>query len=461
MRRFFNGWCIAAATAAWLCPLRAETTHVVQDMSRAPVIGGERVQPKAWTLEAALSEALRNSPDARIAQERLAASKAVVELADSAVYPKLSAGAGYMQTDNPMQSFGNILNERSYSPSIDFNDPGQTDAFNTGLYLKYDLYTGGATSARREGARSMDVSSQYDRDAVYSALSEEVARAYFSIVQSREMEASVLKSQEALQESLRVARELEAAGKLLKSERLNVEVQFLNTEEALLAIRHQQEISQRRFAALLGMERFEKIEIAPQDPALAALKAPAGVDPVARPEYSALEKKAEAAGHAVHAAAAGQLPTVSLLGGYEYVRGWRLDGWGDSWTGAVVVQIPLFDGFATRARVREATAKVNEYNQQLRKLELDLRVELEKARLTYELTCKQYDLSERQLEQAQESARLIRERFAVGGTLSTELLNAESRLLAARIKHDLARNSKMLTCLQWRRALGLSLLPNS
>jgi len=444
-----------------LWPLHAASTHVVQDMRGVPVIGGARAQPKAWTLEAALSEALRNSPDARIAQERLAASKAVVELADSAVYPKLSAGAGYMQTDNPMQSFGNILNERSYSPSIDFNDPGQTDAFNTGLYLKYDLYTGGATSARRAGARSMDESSQYDRDAVYSALSEEVARAYFSIVQSREMEASILKTQGALQESLRVAQELENAGKLLKSERLNVEVQLLGTEEALLAIRHQYAISQRRFAALLGMETFEKIDIAPQDPALAALKAPDGTDAVARPEYSAMEKKVDAAAHALHVAAAGQLPTVSLLGGYEYVRGWRLDGWGDSWTGAVVVQIPLFDGFATRARVREATAKVNEYTQQLRKIELDLRVELERARLNYELACKQYDLSMRQMEQAQESARLIRERFAVGGTLSTELLNAESRLLESRIKNDLARNSKMLTCLQWRRALGLSLLPNT
>ena len=50
-----------------------------------------------------------HNPDARIAQQRIAAAQAGLEQADSAFWPKLQVQSSYTRTDNPMMVFGSIL----------------------------------------------------------------------------------------------------------------------------------------------------------------------------------------------------------------------------------------------------------------------------------------------------------------------------------------------------------------
>ena len=63
-----------------------------------------------WTLERALEYALTHNPDARLAQQRIAAAEAGFEQANSAFWPQLQIQSSYTRTDNPMLVFGNILN---------------------------------------------------------------------------------------------------------------------------------------------------------------------------------------------------------------------------------------------------------------------------------------------------------------------------------------------------------------
>src|SRR6187402_1791356 len=67
-----------------------------------------------WTLKRALDYAHSHNPDARIAQQRIAAAQAGLEQANSAFWPRLQVESGYTRTDNPTLAFGNILNQRSY-----------------------------------------------------------------------------------------------------------------------------------------------------------------------------------------------------------------------------------------------------------------------------------------------------------------------------------------------------------
>lgn len=76
-----------------------------------------------WTLERALDYALAHNPDARLAEQRMAAAQAGLEPANSAFWPRLQFQSSYTRTDNPMMVFGSILNQRAYNPSLNFNDP--------------------------------------------------------------------------------------------------------------------------------------------------------------------------------------------------------------------------------------------------------------------------------------------------------------------------------------------------
>ena len=81
-----------------------------------------------WTLAQAVEFALEHSPDLHMALQRLQAAGAMIEVAGSFARPTLTLGGEYSQTDMPMLSFGNILNQGAFDDSIDFNDPGRTDS---------------------------------------------------------------------------------------------------------------------------------------------------------------------------------------------------------------------------------------------------------------------------------------------------------------------------------------------
>ena len=91
--------------------------------------------PETWTAELAVSYALQMNPEVHIALQRLAKAAAMVEGAMANDYPSIFLVAEYSQTNTPMYSFGNILNQGAFDNSIDFNDPGRTDNLN----LKADI----------------------------------------------------------------------------------------------------------------------------------------------------------------------------------------------------------------------------------------------------------------------------------------------------------------------------------
>ena len=69
---------------------------------------GRGAQP--WTLEASLQFALTNNPDAILARHRIAAAQAGLEQANATFWPRLQFQSSYTRTDNPMVTFGSILN---------------------------------------------------------------------------------------------------------------------------------------------------------------------------------------------------------------------------------------------------------------------------------------------------------------------------------------------------------------
>src|SRR5210317_602214 len=83
--------------------------------------------PDAWTARRAIEFARQNNPDSHLAVQRMLQAEAMVRKADVGFYPHLELFGSYSQTNNPMYSFGNIINQGKFAPDIDFNDPGRTD----------------------------------------------------------------------------------------------------------------------------------------------------------------------------------------------------------------------------------------------------------------------------------------------------------------------------------------------
>src|SRR5215831_181695 len=123
-----------------------------------------------WTLEDCLQQTLTNNPSSLLARNRIIAAQAGLEQANAAFWPRLQFQSGYTWTDNPMLAFGNILNQRAFSPSLNFNDVPDVDDLNTRGLLTVPLYAGGKNQAGREAAKANAEASRHDSEAVRNTL---------------------------------------------------------------------------------------------------------------------------------------------------------------------------------------------------------------------------------------------------------------------------------------------------
>ena len=404
-----------------------------------------------WTLERALQQAMAGNPDARLAQQRIAAAQAGLEQASAAFWPKLQFQSSYTGSDNPMQVFGSILNQRAYSTSLDFNDVPAVDDLNTRGMVTIPLYAGGKNVATRKAASANTEAARQDNAAVRNALGLEVARGFYTVLKTRQFIQAAEAAVKALEGSLGVAQKRLEAGSLLKSGVLDIEVRLAQAREELVRARNANALALRSLRNLLGIESgdFDVADTAP------AASAPEFGDFSGRPELAAARHRERAAEQQVRAAKGTYLPRVSAFGSADYDYGWKYDHGGDSYTGGALLQWDLWDGKLTKAKVAEANANLASAREEVRKVHLALDLELEQARLDLKAVNERLRVTERVVAQAAESESLTRARFEQERALSTDLIDSEAALLSARVRRAEAEADKRIAVASVRKALGL------
>ena len=417
---------------------------------------GLRAEP--LTLPASVAEALRAGSDASLVSERLELASALEAEAQSVLWPRLSLRGSYAQTNSAMGGFGMMLEQRTFDNFVDFNRPGRLDNATAAVDFSYRLYAGGADAARVRAASAQRVASEQQSQADLAEISTAVVRAFLDYRQSARIREALSSSRSALDASLKVAIASEEEGRLLKAERLNLSVQLAQVDQQLLVADSLVRLSARRLLILLGRPAGEVVEIASL-PNVAAWPIEAPKDTALRPEILAMRQRVAAAVEGVALADAGRLPTVDFQASYQNDQGWVRSGSGTSWTAGVVARYNLIDGHESSSRSRAARAELRAAEIALRKLEAEMGFDLARARLLSGQADSRIRVSAMAVEQADESARLTRERFQAGKALSAELISVEARLAEARLQLAAAESDQVSARIALRRALAQPLFP--
>ena len=408
--------------------------------------------PEIWTARQAVNFARQNNPDSQLAAQRMLEAEAMVQKADVGFYPQVELFGSYSQTNNPMYSFGNILNQGEFTPGIDFNDPGRTDNLGLGVGVQYRFYNGGQDMAHKNAAKAgVDLSSAAS-DAVILRLEFEVFRSFQRIVEGEKVIQARQKALEAITSSLVVARSRFEAGDLLKHDLLNLEVEQSQATENLLQAQHDLEMAKRIFLTLLGLPGDDlQMEIeAAEYPVL-----PGNPDPLQRPELKKLAAALQGAESELAAARGSRLPTVDGFARYSYDQGTILNGNGDSWLAGVNLNFKVFDGHQAAAEIALIEARLGALRAEQRKLELALGLEVNQAKLALVLARQRQQVTQKMVDQAVESESLTKARFDAGVLLVSELIDSENRLTDARVRHALASSAVQIAIADLRRAAGL------
>lgn len=119
-----------------------------------------------------------------------------------------------------------------------------------------------------------------------------------------------------------------------------------------------------------------------------------------------------------------------------------------------MIEIPLFNGGATVAKVREEKAKQSAAQKRLVKLEKQIELEVRTAALNIQSASARIDAARSGQEQAQESSRIERMKYELGKGTIIDTLDSESSLLQADVTYYRALADYHIATAKLRLATG-------
>lgn len=408
-----------------------------------------------WSLDETIRYALENNPDIQMAQAAIEASEAKVEQAKAAFRPQVNLETSYMMTNLPMNAFGSILNQGVFDNGLDFNDPGQVDNLNLTGSVQYSLYQGGIRKAQLQASRYSHSAMEHREQAVHQQIKFAVIRTWNQIVQAKEFFKSQESNVNALSQNLKVAQQQFDAGKFLKTEVLNLEVQLAQAKESRVSAQLSEELANQALLNLLGSD--DTTLLATINPQQDNLFEDVDVDAISikeRPELKSATAQLMMAEENLKAVQSGKSPQVNAFANYQFNKGFEYDGDGTHWMAGVALNYNIYGGGLTRNRIREAKAMLKQAQNQLRKVELAIKLEQRSTRIAWSNALQSVSVTSKMVEQAEESANLSRKRFESGVILSSELIDVESRLTTARVRRAYSNTQLNITRANLLRAFG-------
>lgn len=410
-----------------------------------------------YTLDGAVRKALADNPDARIAASRITAAQAALMQASAAFQPQVRIESSYVRTDHPVSVFGFALNQESFSPALNFNNVPAADNWNARGLLTVPLYAGGRNVAGREAARAGLAAAGHDADAVRRLLAFEVARTFHLVGKTRSLIEAAESAVRSFETNTALAEKRFAAGTALKVDLLDMEVRLAQAREDLVRTRNANAFARRALGNLLGLGNDAPVDIAKTS---ADAGTPSLDDKQERPEIRAAVEQARAATAEIRRARSGWAPSVNAFASVDHDQGTEFDGAGSSYTVGVMFQWNLWDGNLTRGKLREAEARRAMADEQTRKLKLAIELEIEQGRLAVKDADERLNVTVKTIAAAAESAQITRDRFEKGLALTSQIIDAETALTAARVRRAEAEADRRIAVAALRHALGLAQVPN-
>lgn len=406
------------------------------------------------SLGQAIEAALADSPSAKVAEARMAAAEGVMMQAQSAFSPRVALESSYLRTNQPVSVFGFALNQRSFSPGLDFNDVPDADNWNSRALVTLPLYAGGKNQAMKKAASAGMEASVHGAKVVVQELEFEVTKTYLLACKTRALQSAAAAAVNAFETNFQLAKQRLKAGTALKADLLDVEVQLAQAQDDVVQVRNAGALARHALRNLMGRETGD-VEVAQAMPNLIVPKPNTSPN---RPEFLVALERERALEAGVQAAKAGGRPQVNAFGSVEHNRGSVYEGEGNNYTVGVMAQWNIWDGNLTKGKVVEATAEVQVAREQTRKVRLDIKLEVDQARLALKDADERLRVSARVIELAQESVKLTRERFEQGLALAAQLIDAETALTGARVRRVEAETNRLIAVAALRRALGMKMV---
>ncbi|MBI4842557.1 MAG: TolC family protein [candidate division NC10 bacterium] len=401
---------------------------------------GEPGSPTDLALAAAVKLALQRHPALRAAGYQAAAAAAGVDQARASFLPRVDFSEGITRSDNPVYAFGALLNQGRFTQA-DFaverlNHPDPLTNWRTNIAGSLPLFVGGRTVLGYQQAEIGREVAERGRARVEHEVIFGVTRAYYGVLLAQEAKATVDAAVRTAEANLASAESRYEAGMVVASDALAARVRLARLKEEAIAAANQLRLAHAGLNDAMGVALDQPYRIAGRlDLPPLRHERLEGLEALAhekRPEYRQAALEEQRLEKEVLRAKGAFLPTMHLLGNYE-INNHRFSADGqDSWSVGVVLNWNLFSGGADRARIVEAQASQRRASALRERLASAIALEVRDAFLALQTARERVTVAKDAVAHAEESLRIVQDRYDAGLTTIVELLDTETALTAAR-----------------------------
>jgi outer membrane protein TolC len=427
------------------------------------------------TIEEAVTRAVRQSDEARLAAAQLDVTDAQITTARAAGLPQLRLNGSYTQV---------IENARANIVGSVF---GQAFTYNTNANLSQTIFQGGRIFAATRAAANVRQAARFDQAEVRANISVDIQRAYFLALLSDRLYEIQVRNLALADERLKQVQRLESGGRAARYDVLRARVERTNLEPALIQARSDRDLTLLEVKRVLNLKVEQPVVLTSAlDPdALQAFIATVANDSTADPVRASVrsaESVVEARGAAVRVARADLLPSVSafiqtgylalpssngvptVLGqasnslcptGSPTTRICQNNGWFPDRNFGVQISWPLFDGLRAKGNINLAQAQRRVAELQLSQEREAVQVERAQARAEFARARSAYDAQRDNAREAEEAYRLAALRFERGLDTQLEASAVQLQLLVAQTNEARSIFDLYIAAADLARARGL------
>ncbi|MFQ6613330.1 MAG: TolC family protein [Fidelibacterota bacterium] len=387
--------------------------------------------------------ALKNNSEIKLARKAVEKSGRQIEESRGKLLPTVSAFANY---------------QRAWElPTIFFDNPngpgkitfkmGSEHTLISGLNFQQPLYLGGAAWNGYQLSRLGKTMAELQAGSTRESVLLNATSAYFGLLFARSAVAVMETALQTAQENLKQVQEFKAAGKASDFDVLRAEVQVATYQPQVISARNNVRLAESRLRMVTGIDQQTELIIRDQlsyEPNSLVKQSVEDLYQLAleqRPEVGMITLRKTMAEKQLSLARAVQIPSLVFNTAYRY-QGERQDSqftkddFFKSFNSSIAINIPLFNGLQTRAKIQTAKIGIREIEDQKEALLRNIRMEVEAAYFTMEEAEQKVTAQTKLVEQAREAFRLAKLRYREGASTQLEVMNAELALNQAQMTYQ-------------------------
>jgi len=403
---------------------------------------------RTLTLEECIAIALERNADAVISEKNVESAAAGVMGAVANFLPQLDASS-------------------SYSKSATEMSPDPNSYYSADLSLRQSLYRGGYNLANLSYVRAGHKKAQDSYEQTRQLVALEVKVRYFDLLQAARLLRVAEELVRSSEEQVKLEENLHEVGATTKANLLRAKVKLGEDRLSFISAQNNLSIAKANLNDILSWSLDTAVEVVDNlDVEQAELNLPSLIERAISQHTSVkiAEARVQQAKASLGMAKSGRMPSLSASGSYSWgdsdlpkgVEDWKAH---DSWRFGLSLNMPIFDGFATKSNIRQARLNLAMAQEEWEQAVRDVALVVKQAYLNVTEAEERIQVTEESLALAEEERRLAQERYRLGASLLLELIDSQAAYSTAQTNHISALYDYQLAIAQLENAVGSSLSP--